>query len=101
MAPVDEVAAKRFVLVDDQGDVRAELKAEPDGLVGLHIRGKGGAPMLIVVGLQADETPIVMVRRPGPDGESFGRASVLVTDDGRAGINLKDADGTSRNIYTT
>ena len=42
MDAIDEVVAKRFVLVDDQGDTRAELKAEPDGFVGLHVRGKGG-----------------------------------------------------------
>jgi hypothetical protein len=97
----DVVAAKRFVLVDDQGARRAVLKTEPNGLVGLLVFGKGGGSsgMMITVGV-ADESgvPAVMVRRAAPDGGDFGSVILSVTEEGRAAIHLEDADGTRRNL---
>jgi hypothetical protein len=93
MDVAEVVAAKRFVLVGDQGGRRAELTTE-EGLVGLQVFDKGGSPAMILVGTDdEDGTPTVMIRRPAPDGQSYASVTLHVTDDGEAAIHLRDANG--------
>jgi hypothetical protein len=98
MHAAEEVTAKRFVLVDDQGDRRAELSAS-EGMVGLTIFGKEPSHGDVSVGVYEESgEPIVMVRRAPTEGEEGGRVMVSVTDEGKAAILLKDADGTKRTL---
>jgi hypothetical protein len=101
MDVVDTVAAKRFILVDDQGTTRAELAAEPNGLVGLNIWSKGGESVPITLHVSdRNGTPSLMVYRPAAEGSGEGMVMLSVTEAGKGAIWLQDADGTTRHIST-
>jgi hypothetical protein len=92
------VAARRFVLVDEQGSPRAELTTEADGLVGVHVYGKGDSSASVSIGMDDETgTPTVLVQGTANDGRSGG--VMLGVIQGEAAIRLKDADGTARNIF--
>ena len=96
----DVVVAKRFVLVDDEGNPRAALLAQRDGIVGLYVGTEEDDP-LISIGMDAQEgTPYVMVRRTAADGTGRGAVMLSVSSEGVAAVHLEDVDGSSR-TYTT
>jgi hypothetical protein len=100
MDAVEMLAAKRFVLVDDQGAPRAELTTNPDGLVGLHVYGKGDSSASVSVGINdEDGTPAVFVRGPSIEGQGNGAVVLGVTPDGGATLGLRDADRTERYLF--
>jgi hypothetical protein len=97
----DVVAARRFVLVDEDGNPRAALMAQRDGHLGVHIMAEANSPPVISIAVDdEDGTPVVLIRRRGPGANSEGVVMLAVTEDGRATIRLEDADGASRTFTT-
>jgi hypothetical protein len=98
----DQVVARRFVLVDEQGTPAAYLTGSKDGLMGLHIAGTESKTPLVAIGVNPDEgTPYIIVRRHGQRGtKSRGQVYISVLENGQAAIRLEDADGTYRIITT-
>ncbi len=93
----DVVRAKRFELVGDDGSVHAVLSASPEnGLVGLHVKGQRSDTTLISIGIEGDENaPYVMLR--SEDGEA--RAILTIMEGEYAAVQLRNANGKTRNIY--
>jgi hypothetical protein len=96
----DQVIAKRFVLVDDEGEPLAYLTGEETGFVGVSIAGEGGQTPLITIGVDFTGTPSIVMRRQNNQGEQQGAVIISVEDDGRAAIRFEDADGAERTITT-
>ena len=97
----DQVAARRFVLVDEDANPRAALMATRDGVVGIHIMSNPDLPPADSVCVNdQDDTPMVIVRRAAADGSSEGAVALVITEDGKANIHLEDADGATRNFTT-
>lgn len=77
MHAAEVVTARRFVLIDEQGEARIELSAS-EGTVGLTIFGKGRSYGVVSVGVnQETGDPMVMVRRVRNEGEEGGGYSCL------------------------
>lgn len=113
----DEIRARKFVLVDDSGTIRAELGILPDGQTRLIIRdeAKGteawfgtdetGMPVLtfgsktgeplMELGVLDGRSPVFIMR--AADGKR--RVGLVVTKTGSAGIGLYDAKGRNRGIF--
>jgi hypothetical protein len=97
---LDEVRAKAFILLDDDGTERAVLRAFSPGLIGLQIMGAENDEPLISIGVcEGGNTPYVMVQRVDAQGNEDGTVWLSV-DDGRPYVLLVDADGTVRNLTT-
>jgi hypothetical protein len=115
--PADEVRAQRFVLVDPDGEERAELGALSDGAARLVIRDKAGK-MAAWVGVNGDGDPslsivdtqqnkpiaelVIFDGRPrlalcSPAGKP--RAGIRISKDGGVGIDLLDASGRPRGSW--
>ena len=100
MDVAEVVAAKRFVLVDDADTPRAALTVMPRGAVGLQLLDSAGENSMVLLAVNKEnETPIVMIEGPEREGRR-GRASITVSERGRAGITLLDADGRERTLLT-
>jgi hypothetical protein len=73
MDAADVVAARKFVLVDDDGNPRAQFTAQSTDPVGIQIldnTGENGMVMLSVS--QKNESPILVLTRPeGRDGNDL------------------------------
>lgn len=113
--PVQEtVRARLFELVDEEGNVRAELGIEPDGFPGLNLIDKdgvgrigltliGGSPGLLL--LDGNGMPRTLLRVGGPDETSSlalmgedakPRATLSVERDGSSFLTLADPGGMRR-----
>jgi hypothetical protein len=92
----DQLVAKEFVLVDDEGDIAASITPAPAGFIGLHVGSpERGAQPSVLVGIEANTgLPIVSVRYSG------GAVAIAVTEDGQAAIHVHDAEGHERIIGT-
>jgi hypothetical protein len=100
MDVAEVLAARRFILLDEQGNARAELTAQTDGIVGLLVYGKGDSSATVAVGMEDESgAPTVVVRRPAPDGQDYGTVVLGVTEEGEAAVQIKDAGGTRRNLF--
>jgi hypothetical protein len=97
----DVVAAKRFILVDEDGNPRAALMAHRDGLLGLHIMPEpDSTPAISVAVNEQDGRPVVILRRPTADARSEGAIMLTIAEDGHAHIHLADEDGGARTLTT-
>ena len=94
----DQIVARRFVLVDEEGNPAAYITGAEVGFIGLHIEGPGEEEEpLVSIGLEATGgSPVIQIRRP-----EGGKVLISVAEDGRAGIQLVDADGAERIVDTT
>jgi hypothetical protein len=96
----DAVIAKRFVLVDDDGNPRVTLQITNDEFVGLSFNDSEQAAPLITIGVREDGTPVVIARRLDENGNEKGQVLLSVLSDGRAFVELQDAGGATREIMT-
>jgi len=95
------VVAKRFVLVDEDGNPRAALMGERDGLLGLHILGEPVREAMISIAVnEQNGSPVVLVRRLTADRRANGAVMLSITEDGRGTVHLEDADGSTRTFTT-
>lgn len=88
----DVVRAKRFELVDDEGEVRAILGPGPDNSVGLSFLGKGTAAERTSVGINAGGSAFVDTR----DATGEGGIRLGVEEEGTAVIRFRDQQGRDR-----
>jgi|SRR5215210_4061559 len=100
MDAVEELAARRFVLVDDQGVRRAELSAQGPGMVGLRVYGGGDSSATVSVGIseESGRRPAIVLRKEAEDGQGYGGVILDISRYGDASLVLEDADGTSRKL---
>ncbi len=91
----ERVVAKRFVLVDDDGNPTAYITNAKAGFTGLSVQPASGEDGPIVsLGVQTESgQPVILLSRPD-------NSSVLITirDDGEATVRLEDADGAAHTI---
>lgn len=87
----DEMRARRFVVVDQTGIVRAEIRTEPDGSTVLRVSDASGAPRAIL-GVSGDGlTRLVFQGRAGA-----ARASLTVAPEDWPALVLFDKQGRRR-----
>ena len=85
---VDEIRAKRLLLVDDEGGTRGALALGPDGSV-LFILADGSRKPRTVLSVGPDGAPSLAVY----DAEGRRRAALGVDRDGVPALTLTDRDG--------
>ncbi len=101
MYPEEVVRAKRFELVDDEGNLRAVFCAEPESseneLVGMHV-GNNEGESVVFIGVDPDlNAPFLTLR----DASGSGAAVfVSVTTEGYPAVVLRDRDGDEQIITT-
>ena len=90
----DQVAAKQFVLVDDDGRPTAYLTGAQFGSVGLHVLPESGDGSVVSVGIESDTgSPRIVLTRP--DGSAI---VVGISETGEPYVMMKAADGTTQTI---
>jgi hypothetical protein len=118
LTPQKEVRAQKFVLVDKDGNTRADLGTTVDQ-VGLTLIGKGGVPHAVFT-LGGDGTPsLILANNIGlprasltisPSGEpniiltgnkGQGSADLYISDDGMPSLAFFDTDGKARVLLET
>ena len=87
----DEMRARRFVVVDQAGIVRAEMRTEPDGSAVLRVSDAAGAPRA-VLGVSGDGLTRLLFQ--GRDGAA--RASLTVAPEDWPALVLFDKQGRRR-----
>jgi len=87
----DEIRARRFVVVDQAGIVRAEVRTEPDGSAVLRVSDAAGAPR-VVLGVSGDGLTRLVFQ--GRDGAA--RASLAVAPEDWPALVLFDKQGRRR-----
>jgi len=90
--PDDVVRAKRFELVDDEGNVRAILGPGPEGSVGVSFLDKETAAERTSVGINAGGLAYIDAR----DSTGRGGVRLAVEEGGTAVIRLRDQQGRDR-----
>jgi hypothetical protein len=88
----DVVRAKKFVLLDEAGETRANWSTEPGG-AGKLVFLQGGVPRLGLFVLPSGDA-ILDVR----DKHSIGRLRLGVVEEGRPTLSLMDEDGKTNRI---
>ena len=92
MDAADVVRAKRFELVDDDGNVRVALSAEPNnGMIGLHVSNSLGVPIVSVGVEPGTDSPYIILRRSLD--EAAGVALTVMPTDGTPVVHLKSEQG--------
>ena len=90
----DVIRAKRFELVDDEGNLRAVFTANPGGtgdeLIGMHIANNEGNSVVFIGVDPTLNAPFLTLR----DGAgSRGAVFASVTSEGYPAVTLRDGDG--------
>ena len=93
----EQLAARRFVLADEEGNPTAYITGAEVGFLGFHVEGPEKGKPVVSIGIQA-ETGLPIIKMDSPGG---GFVMIAVTASGKASIYLADADGTERVIATT
>jgi hypothetical protein len=92
----EQIVARRFVLVDEEGNPEVIISGAEAGFVGLQIAGSGENEPLVQIGFIAESSlPSIRIRRP-----EGGQLLISVTEEGDAAVYLEDADGAKRVIST-
>jgi hypothetical protein len=91
MAMAEVVQAKRFVLRDDEGLIRAVLGIQPDGSSRFALQDRDGQPRLQLT-LLSDGSPGVALK----DREGQNRAVLALPPDGMAQVVFADRYGNNR-----
>ena len=93
----ERVRARRFELVDDDGNVRAALSVEHEsGLVGLHVGDREAHPVISIGVDEVTNGPYVIMREPGEEG---ARIFLTISPEGYAVLHLRDRDGSEYYIH--
>ena len=92
----EQLAARRFILVDEEGNPAAYISGAETGFVGLSVEMPHSQEAVISVGVEA-ATGLPLIHMHGPDG---GRVLVTMREGGKPAIVLVDRDGTERVIST-
>lgn len=88
----DVVRARRFELVDNNGDVRAVLSVESDtGVIGLHVGNNEGIPVISIGVEPSTNVPFLILRR-GPEETPSISMTIVPAHNGPA-IHLEGANG--------
>lgn len=87
----DEMRARRFVVVDQTGIVRAEIRTEPDGSTVLRVSDASGAPRAVLSVSGDGLTRLVFQGRAGA-----ARASLTVAPEDWPALVLFDKQGRRR-----
>jgi hypothetical protein len=94
MAAEDVIRARRFELVDDRGNVRTVLTAEPGetgtDLIGIHIANNQGRPV-VSIGVDPEHNVPFLTLRDKAGSEAAVFATVM--PDGTAALTLRDKEG--------
>jgi hypothetical protein len=94
----EQLAAGRFILVNEEGNPAAYITGAEAGFISFHVEGPEEGHPLVSIGFQAGTNlPTIRLALPQDGGDVL----ITVTESGRAGIFLADADGTERLIATT
>jgi len=91
VATAEVVQAKRFVLRDDEGLIRAVLGMQPDGSSRFALQDRDGQPRLQLT-LLSDGSPGVALK----DREGQNRAVLALPPDGMAQVVFADRHGSNR-----
>jgi hypothetical protein len=92
----EQSVARRFVLVDEEGNPAAYITGAEAGFVGFQVEGPGEEEPLVSIGFNTGSSlPLIRIRRP-----EGGQVAISVTEDGTTAVYLEDADGAKRVIST-
>lgn len=96
MDAYDVVRAKRFELVDDQGNTRAYMDSAEDGLMGIFFTDQQ-RESYISIGIGKDDAPYILMQRSPAEstaiaisiGEQEGVSTPFVQLKGQSGVEVK------------